>query len=305
MLTSSQRWSGVVLSQGNLKIFSAVLVTGLATVFATLLSLLREQYVASFFGTSDALDAYLIAFLLPAVVSSVAAGSLSASSLPTFIHIREARGRDAAQSLLSSITFLSVVVLSVTSVVASVAAPHVCQHLVAEFGEEKIRLTTQLSYVMIPTIVISGVITVWSSAINASEKFLLTGAYQAAVPLVALLVLLLWSDRLGVFALAVGFTLGVLLQLAVVARGVRGDGPRLAPRWHGFDPDVWQVIGQYLPMVAGQLLISVGLLIDQSMAATLGAGSFAALNYGNKAVALVLGVGATALGTAALPHFPE
>src|ERR1700694_1462359 len=51
------------------------------------------------------------------------------------------------------------------------------------------------------------------------------------------------------------------------------------------------------------MIMSNSSVIDQAMAAWLGSGSVAALNYGNKIPAFLAGIGATALGTAVLPHF--
>jgi putative peptidoglycan lipid II flippase len=62
-------------------------------------------------------------------------------------------------------------------------------------------------------------------------------------------------------------------------------------------------VTQYLPLVMSAMLMSSSSVIDQAMAAWLGPGSVAALNYGNKIPAFLAGMGATALGTAVLPHF--
>ena len=40
---------------------------------------------ARFFGTSDALDAFLIAFLLPSFISDVVAGSFTPSLVPLLV----------------------------------------------------------------------------------------------------------------------------------------------------------------------------------------------------------------------------
>jgi len=69
------------------------------------------------------------------------------------------------------------------------------------------------------------------------------------------------------------------------------------------DPAVRQVAKQYAPMAAGALLMSSTELVDQSMAAMLGPGSVSALNYGNKIVALIIGIGSMALSTAVFPYF--
>jgi putative peptidoglycan lipid II flippase len=56
-------------------------------------------------------------------------------------------------------------------------------------------------------------------------------------------------------------------------------------------------------MVAGAFFMSSTSLVDQSMAAMLGAGSVSTLNYGGKVLTLILGIGSVSLGTAVFPHF--
>jgi putative peptidoglycan lipid II flippase len=75
------------------------------------------------------------------------------------------------------------------------------------------------------------------------------------------------------------------------------------PYWHGLDHALRKVVNQYIPVVAGALLMCGTMLVDQSMAAMLGAGSVATLNYGGKVLTLILGIGSVSLSTAVFPHF--
>jgi putative peptidoglycan lipid II flippase len=56
-------------------------------------------------------------------------------------------------------------------------------------------------------------------------------------------------------------------------------------------------------VLAASCLMGGTALTDQAMASALAPGSVAALNYGNKAVALLTGLLTMSLGTAVLPHF--
>ena len=58
-------------------------------------------------------------------------------------------------------------------------------------------------------------------------------------------------------------------------------------------------------MVLGQALMSLTAVIDQFFAAHLESGSIATLNYANRIMALVLGIGAVAISRATLPVFSE
>ena len=58
-------------------------------------------------------------------------------------------------------------------------------------------------------------------------------------------------------------------------------------------------------MLAGQALMSFVGIIDQFFAAHLGTGAIATLSYANRILALLLGLGATAVGRATLPIFSK
>jgi putative peptidoglycan lipid II flippase len=88
-----------------------------------------------------------------------------------------------------------------------------------------------------------------------------------------------------------------------LAYSLRQQGFPLLPRWRGVDSATKQVMSQYASVVAGAFIMNCTSIIDQAMAATLGAGSVSVLSYANKIVAFTLGIATMALGTAVLPHF--
>ena len=81
------------LTSGSLsrKIFGAATIVALLTLVTQLGSIARELTVAAWFGTTDCLDAFLIAFLLPLFVINVVAGSSNAVFMSAFIEVGEKR----------------------------------------------------------------------------------------------------------------------------------------------------------------------------------------------------------------------
>ena len=86
----------------NRHIFTAMLTVGTVTLVVKTMATLKEMVVAHAFGTSDSLDALLIAYLLPSFGINVIAGSLNAALIPTYIQVRDCEGDEAAQRLLAS-----------------------------------------------------------------------------------------------------------------------------------------------------------------------------------------------------------
>jgi len=287
------------------KILNATISIATCSALAGLAAAAKELVVARWFGLSDAVDAFLIAYLLPSFLVNLVAGSFSPAMIPTFIQVREGEGKEAAQRLFSSFMVISVGLLVGISALVGIFAPYFLPILGSGFSPAKLMLTRQLLYALLPFIALSGLAVTWTGILNAGERFGLPALSLILNPLSAICSLLLLGRRWGIFALVAGTVAGVALQAAVLGWMLSQRGVRLEPRWHGFDPNLRRVIGQYAPMLACALLMGSSDLVNQSMAAMLEPGSVAALNYARKVVSVFIVVGATPLGTAALPYFSQ
>ena len=297
------RWRSWCERSTNRRIFAAIISVGGFTIMVKLAAIAKQLVIASGFGTSDALDAFLIAFLVPSFAINVAAGSFNAALIPTYIEVREREGQDAAQRLFASVMVLSTLLIIALSGVLALLSPYFIPIIGSGFSPEKQALTRSLFFVTLPVLVISGLATIWASILNAEERFALAAVAPIMIPAVAVAAILLLGTKWGIYALAIGTVGGGLLEAALLARGLKRQGFPLFPRWYGLSPAVKQVARQYAPMAAGALLMSSTEVVDQSMAAMLGPGSVSALSYGNKVVSLIIGIGSLSLSTAIFPHF--
>jgi putative peptidoglycan lipid II flippase len=96
---------------------------------------------------------------------------------------------------------------------------------------------------------------------------------------------------------------GSLIHAAAVARMMGWHGYAFSLRWHGMTDATRTVGRQYGPVLLSGVVASGGLLVDQSMAAMLPAGSVSALVYANRFVSVVVMLLAGAVSTAIVPYF--
>jgi putative peptidoglycan lipid II flippase len=298
-----KQWAGASI---NRQIFSAAFVVGVITIGVKMVAMLRELMIAWQFGTSDAIDAYLIAWVIPNFVVIVVVGSFNAAFIPVYIQTRDRRGKEAAQKLFSSATLSSAVLLVVIVSVAALTVPHLLPLIASSFSSEKLALTKSIFYSLLPWVVFSAVMQVWAAALNAEERFFAVSATPLLTPLITLLLLGGFAQLLGVYALVVGVVGGTALEAAVLGLVLHRRGSSLKPVWGGFDRDMRQVAGQMLPMIAGGLLINSNQIVDQTVAASLsGPGQVASLNFGVRLVVVVVGILSVALSTAVIPYFSK
>ena len=260
--------------------------------------------IASFFGTGDALEAFLIAFLLPSLIITVVSGSFSSAMVPTYIRVSEQQGPDEAHALFCRVTFVAVGSLATVAALCGMLAPYLLPLLGSGFGSAKLLLARNLLYLLLPVTVIKGLSTIYASILNAGERFSLAAVAPVTVPIATVAATLLWdAPSTRIFAVVVGTIVGMLAELFLLGWGLKRRGHLLLPRWTPRSAASRQVTAQCLPMLAGATLMSGAAFIDQAMAASLPSGSVASFNYGCRLVSAVLHITAGAIGAAVLPFF--
>ena len=287
------------------KIMGATAIVGVFTVLAQLGGFAKELTVAAWFGIGDALDAFLIAFLVPSFVVNVIGGALSAAFLPTFIQVNKQRGQAAAQNILSNVIGSFILLCIFLSFLILFLAPQILSVLCSGFSVEKYNLTQLILYCMIPIILLKGLSNIWAGVLNALESFALPAALQIFGPLAAVILIVSAGTSLGIYALVLGTLIGFGLEAVLVGTALIKRNFSIRPRILWSDPEMKLIFGQFLPVVAGAVIMGSTEVVDKGMAAALFSGSVAALNYGNKIIAAVLTLATTAIGTTVLPYFSK
>lgn len=287
----------------NRKIFRAALIVGFLGLIAKLAATLKELIIARSFGRGDEVDAFLIAFVLPAFVLNIGMSALGAALVPIFVETRQNHGIEAANRLLANIMLLGSVVLVAVAALLGLLAPLYLPLLGHSFSAAKLELTRELLYMLLPWIIFSGIATLAASVLNASEKFAVPALTPLLTSIVTICLVLFASRRWGVFTLAGGSVIGSLLEAMLLLLFLKKQGLHFTLRWHGFDERIRLVLAQYAPMLTGGILMGMTAVVDQAMAAMLPAGSVAALGYANKIISGMVTLAALALSTATLPYF--
>ena len=85
----------------NQRILRAMVSVTAAGAVVKIVATLKEVVVAGAYGRSDAMDAFLAAFLIPNLLINLIAESMNQALIPTLIRVRLQHGQAKAQELLS------------------------------------------------------------------------------------------------------------------------------------------------------------------------------------------------------------
>jgi putative peptidoglycan lipid II flippase len=287
----------------NGRIFTAALIIAALASLVKVVSLAKEMLIARIFGAGDALDAFYVAILLPSFLSNIIVNSFGSAFVPTYIQVRETEGDLAAQRLFSTVATLNLAALLGLTVFLAVTAQWLLPIIGSGFGPEKLALTRTLFFISLGLLLVTGLSMLWRAMLNARECFALAALAPIMYPAIVLIAIVASSGPRRIYALALGSVAGTLGELAIAGYGLSRRGISIIPRWYGLTGPVRQVLRQAAPVTAGAVLMGSTALVDQSMAAMLGSGSVAVLNYANKLTPLLLSIGVSSLATAVLPSF--
>jgi len=270
------------------RIAAGVLTFALLTVVVSLLGLLREKVTAHHYGTSDELDAFLIAFAYLRFALFSVGSSAEISFLPAYIETKETAGSRAAAELLATTSLLLSVLLALVGAGLVVAAPRLLPIMATGFAPGKLALTQQAARWLVPYVVLMGLFGLWRGVLSSRERLAAVSIAPGLQPLAVVLVVL-WKGRSGAAsALLWGYTLGVVAQLALVGWAMHRAGVLVLPGWHGANRALRRMAQQFGHQLGASVLSAIVPLINGSVAAALLPGSVAVLNYGQKLVMMLV-----------------
>jgi putative peptidoglycan lipid II flippase len=299
------RWERFWADAVNRQVARAATSVAAAGVLVKLIATVKEFAVAGLYGRSDAMDAFLAASLLPALLVNLISESMNQALIPSFIRVREHNGPRAAQMLLSSAMLVVCVLLAFGALVLALAAPLLFPVIASHFDPAKRILSQHLFYALLPTVLFAGIAANCVAVLNTAGRFTLPALAPAMIPLSILVGAPVLFSSLGIWALVLTTVAGTFLYAAVTVAMMSFHGFSFSLRWHGLDEPAREVAHQYGPVLFSSVVASSGLLVDQSMAAMLPAGSVSALVYASRFVSVLVALLAGAVSSAMTPHFSE
>lgn len=284
---------------------SALLLVGALTMGTRALAAGKDLVVAYLFGISDDLDAFIVASIMPTFVLYAFAASFADGFLPVYVRERERHGVAAARRFLTSASAIGFASLSLVAVVLAVAAPWSLGALAGGFGPEKGRTTTLLFLGLLPLLVVGGWSSPWAAALNAHSRHFVSAVVPLATPTLTIALLLIAFGSWGVGALVAGYVVGAVVEAFVLGAALRQLGLPVIPRWYGLDAATVRFARQSLPLIVATLIATGSVVVDQSMAASVGPGAVSAFSYSGKILMLITGLSGVMLTIVVLPRFAQ
>ncbi|MGI9089088.1 MAG: murein biosynthesis integral membrane protein MurJ [Chthoniobacterales bacterium] len=284
-------------------------VVGVAILCSRVLGLVREMVIASLFGASRNLDAFLTAFRAPNMLRDLfAEGALSTAFVTTFSKKITTEGDQSAWALANKVATLTTVFMSATTLVGIVFAPWLVGILAPGFDPAKMELTILLTRVMFPFILMVSLAALAMGMLNAKDVFgvpAMASSFFNLGSIIGGVVFAWWLDPhfgpRALVGLSLGTLLGGFLQLVVQVPSLMKVGFVLRTDFHWRDEGVKKVLQLMGPAVIAASAVQVNVLINSIFASYLQDGAVSWLNVAFRLMQLPLGIFGVAVATVTLP----
>jgi putative peptidoglycan lipid II flippase len=263
----------------------------------------KEFVIAGVFGRSDAMDAFLAAFLIPNLLINLIAESMNQALVPTLIKVRMRDGWERAQELLSSSMLWLCGLLMASALVMALLARAFFPLIGWGFPALKLDLSVRLFYALLPVVLLSGIAATCTAVLNTFERFAMPALVALVMPVSVVGSAVLFHGAWGIWALVWGTLFGAVAHAGLTGWMMEAHGYRFRLGWHGKNEATREVAHQYGPVLLSSVVASGGLLVDQAMAAMLPAGSVSALVFANRFVSVAVTLMAGAVSSAVVPYF--
>ncbi|MFE6131060.1 murein biosynthesis integral membrane protein MurJ [Streptomyces sp. NPDC056437] len=278
---------------GNFLAKAAAVTAGL-TAAGALLGLVRDQAIAQIFGASTDSDAFLIAWTVPEMASTLLIeDAMALLMVPAFSHAlaRRAadRARDPVRELVSATLPRLFALLACAAALLIVCAPLVVGVLAPGF--DKPQLAVDCTRLTALTVLTFGIAGYFSAALRAHGTFVPPAgvylAYNVGIIATTLALHSLWGVRAAAAGVAVGGLLMVLVQLPSFVRRVtrtRQLGAKRIPRQRSAPPLIGFAV--LAPVVLFAVSRQSQVLVERFLASSLPGGAISHLNYAQKVAQL-------------------
>lgn len=250
----------------------------LLSVAAQVLALASQALIASIFGASADLDAFLAASTLPQYVVAVVLGALAAVFVPVFVEFDQSGRSTEAWHVASSVVTMTGIVLTVLAVVGLLFAEPLLRLTTPGLSPATLQLAVRVARVTWPSIAVAGITGLVTGIYHSKGRFTWPAVVPAVAAVVNLVLIVAFAREWGVVAIAVAAIGSVVVQALLLIWNLAGR----ARLWFSFDwhhPGVAQVLVLVWPLALSNVVIRYTPVVDRYLASNLAEGTIAHLGY--------------------------
>lgn len=284
---------------------STFMMTGLRMA-GKLLGLAKTLVIATWFGTSGALDAFWVSYMLPQLMPGLILGVVSTAFIPSFMR-SAANGRENIdwRGLNTLFTLVGITVITLALLVV-LGRDAIVTVMAPGLPDDVHALAARFMAIMAIAVLLFGINAMLSAVLQATHRFGVMSLESVITNVVIIAGAVLFADTLGVLGLVYSVIAGFGLHMLLLLWANRDlILHKLRPAFDFSHGDFRGSAGHMLPLLVGYFG-SVGItIIDRMFISTLDPGAISIMVYAGMIALLPMEVFGLAVLTAFYPSLSK
>lgn len=265
------------------------------------LGFLREMAMASFFGTSYVVDAYVMSQAIPGILFAAFFTAIATAYMPLLSERMEGSGEEAGWSFTSQVIRILLVFSGVSALFGILFSDALVSFFAPGFEGETAQLTGFFLRITFSYIIFSSAAGIWDHYLQYKGTFIpqILVGYVHNVVMISVIVISAFTTY---YFLAFGALIAYGLRLLVLGILARRKGFRYQRRGQDVKATIKKITILGIPVFVGSQIQQINIFVDKSLASGLQEGSMAALNYASILNVLIMSLTITVLTTLIYPR---
>ncbi|QCS24553.1 murein biosynthesis integral membrane protein MurJ [Rickettsia parkeri] len=294
-------------SYARSRVFRSGVVVAFFTLISRIFGLVREQFIASLFGSTPMGDSINVAFKLPNLFRRIfAEGALSSVFIPIY-NEKMLISKKAANNFSGEIFTLLLLTLIVIIALMQIFMPQLMLFIVPGFHgkKEKFELTVFLCRITIPYLIFVSLTALLGGILNSIKKFA-AFAFSPVILSICVIIFTLTFDHYieSTISISLSLIMAGILQVSFMFVCVKRADLNFPIIFNPSDPDVKKLLINMGPATISSGIQQLNLFISQSIASFI-EGAISILSYADRIYQFPLSIIGTSFSTILLPELSK
>ncbi len=269
---------------------------------------LRDVVVANYYGAGIVSDAYFYAYQIPALVVVILGGvggpfhSATVAVFSKLIEDFKNKPKNDVKKLFNTFETFSMILFALLALLCFIFPVQIMSVIINEGAPELVNLAAYHLKIMSPIVFIGSVMGLYYGILVTYKKFLLPNISPSLLSLGIIAVLFITKGDTTGYYLALGTTIGAIIQLLVQMPAVVKLGYSFRPAFDFFrNKNFNEILELLFPAFLSSTIGQLGVYVDMFFSSGLKEGSWTAFGYANRIFQFPVGMLLTAI---LVPLFP-
>lgn len=282
------------------KVAKTTILLMIITMLSKVLGFIREIILMNFYGLSYYSDVYITTMNIPIVMFAGIGTALATTFIPIYYEVYQEEGEKKSLEFVNNVFNIIIIITLALSILGFIFAKEIIGIFAIGFKDEKLILAIKFIRVMIVGIVFIAAKSIITAYLQIKDNFKIPGLIGLPYNIIIIISIVL-SVKGNIYILAIGTLLAMLSQFMFQLPFAIKYGYKYKFYININDKNLKKMIHLVMPVFIGVAVTQINVMIDRTIASTLGEGSIAALNSANRLNEFVMGMFIATLASVIYP----